>query len=79
MISDDAYRRLEALGKKLLHDGDITPAGLRVLYSVIIEESDSRPAREMLPGSEKIPAPDRPDSTMYPIKKVRFTTDTTEM
>lgn len=40
MISDDAYRRLEAVGKQLMHSGDITPQGLRVLYSVLVEETE---------------------------------------
>jgi hypothetical protein len=39
MIDDDAYRRLTSLGRLLVHEGHLTPYGLRMLDAVVIEES----------------------------------------
>ena len=50
MISDDSYRRLEAVGKMLLHSGDITPQGLRVLYSVLVEETEKGQGQKPVDG-----------------------------
>jgi hypothetical protein len=46
MIDDVAYSRFTSLGRVLVHEGHLTPYGLRMLDALVIEEYGDREEKQ---------------------------------